>query len=266
MHFKYREKRMKSWIVEEPNEGFVRLRFNRTKQKNAMNAAMRDSLREVLERARNKFRVIVLTGMDDVFCGGIDLKEVAQQASENRRDALADWRDINAAIREHPSVFIAQVNGIALGGGVTLTGVCDLAIAASDAAFGMPEVGFGMYPNPAGPASQMTLGRKRASWLVLTAERISASTAEAWGLINETVPAGALESRVNEIAARVGSFDAATLTACKRMLDKVPLNVSQWRNAFDAGEQANLEITTTSDEANIGLTRFAKGQRNIGQG
>ena len=256
---------MKSWIIEEPNEGFVRLRFNRTKQKNAMNAAMRDSLREALERARDKFRVIVLTGMDDVFCGGIDLKEVAQQASENRRDALADWRDINAAIRASLRVYRAGER-YSVGRRCHTHWSMRLSYRRQRCGIRNARGWIRHVSKPGWPSSQMTLGRKRASWLVLTAERISASTAEAWGLINETVPSDALESRVNEIAARVGSFDAATLTACKRMLDEVPLNVSQWRNAFDAGEQANLKITTTSDEANIGLTRFAKGQRNIGQG
>ena len=136
--------------------------------------------------------------MDDVFCSGIDLKEVASSIRK-WRDALADWRDTMPLSRAS-SVFSAQVNGMAFRR-CALTGVCDVAIAASDAAFGIPEVGFSMYPTRL--ASQMTLGRKRAGgWFSL----LSAwpGTAEAWGLIHETVPSDALESRVNEIAARVG--------------------------------------------------------------
>ena len=43
-------------------------------------------------------------------------------------------------IRNHPAVFIAAVNGLALGGGVTLVNVCDLAIISEDAKIGVPQM------------------------------------------------------------------------------------------------------------------------------
>ena len=91
------------------------------------------------------------------------------------------------AIREHPAIFVAAVNGFALGGGATLISMCDLAIAAEEAEIGMPEIGFGAYPQFSGPAAQIQLTPKRAAWLVLTAERIDGRTAEAWGMVNRSV-------------------------------------------------------------------------------
>ena len=135
---------MSGLVLLEPEAGYARIRINRAEKRNAMHQAARDALRDALDTVRGQFPVVVLTGVDDVFCGGIDLKEVQAQALEGSEQALADWRGLNVELREHPAVFIAAVNGIALGGGVTLTGVCDLAIAADAAAFGMPEVGFGM--------------------------------------------------------------------------------------------------------------------------
>jgi enoyl-CoA hydratase/carnithine racemase len=81
-----------------------------------------------------------------------------------------------AGIREHPAIFVAAVNGFALGGGATLISMCDLAIAADQAEIGMPEIGFGAYPQYSGPAAQIQLTAKRAAWLVLTAECIDGRT------------------------------------------------------------------------------------------
>lgn len=254
-------------IVEfEPLDTHAWIRINRPEKRNAMNKEARDALRAALASARGQFSVVAITGVAQTFCGGIDLKEVQADAERGSEATLADWRALNAEIREHPSVFIAAINGIALGGGVTLTGVCDLAIAADDAEFGMPEVGFGMYPNPAGPATQLSLTRKRAAWLVLTAERISAARAAEWGLVNEAVPREQLEPRVNEIAARMAAFDATTLRECKFMLDEVPLKVDDWRGAFRAGVTANANINAASSSASEGLARFKRGERNPGQG
>ena len=135
-----------SIVLFEPREGYAWIRINRPEKRNAMNREARDGLRAAMARARDGFPVVAITGVDTTFCGGIDLKEVQAEAERGEQTALADWRDLNAEIREHPSIFIAAVNGLALGGGVTLTGVCDLAVAAEEARFGMPEVGFGMYP------------------------------------------------------------------------------------------------------------------------
>ena len=64
-----------------------------------------------------------------------------------------------------PAIFDAAVNGFALGGGATLISMCDLAIAADQAEIGMPEIGFGAYPQCSGPAAQIQLTAKRAAWL-----------------------------------------------------------------------------------------------------
>ena len=255
-----------SLAIYQARDKFAWIRINRPEKRNAMNQSARDALRAAMNRARGEVPVVALTGVDDVFCGGIDLKEVKAQSLEGSQAALEDWRDLNAEIREHPAVFIAAVNGVALGGGLTMTAVCDLAVASETASFGMPEVGFGMYPNPAGPAAQLSLPRKRAAWMVLTAERLDAVRAEAWGLINEVVPAKALETRVEAIAARLAEFDPTALRECKFALDQIPLAVDGWRAAFAAGALANERIKADGDPAAAALAHFAQGGRNPGQG
>ncbi|MEM7543259.1 MAG: enoyl-CoA hydratase/isomerase family protein [Pseudomonadota bacterium] len=255
-----------SLVDFEANDDFAWIRINREEKRNAMNQEARDGVRDGLQRARNEFPVVIVTGTGGSFCAGIDLKEVEAQAKEGSTHALEEWREINLAIRDHPAVVIAAVNGIALGGGVTLIGCCDLAIAANEAQMGMPEVGFGMFPNPAGPSTALNLTRKRAAWMVLTAERIGGQQAAAWGLVNESVPLSELEKRVGEVAQRLAQFDPATLTESKRTLDQIPLNVDSWRAAFEAGVETNARIQETTRSTSDALERFARGERNPGQG
>ncbi|MCH9670519.1 MAG: enoyl-CoA hydratase/isomerase family protein [Gammaproteobacteria bacterium] len=252
-------------VIYEPRESHAWIRINRPSKRNAMNQAARDGLRAAMDKARERYSVVVLTGVETSFCGGIDLKEVQAEAAQGSQRALGDWRDVNLAIREHPAVFIAAINGVALGGGTTLTGVCDLAIACESASFGMPEVGFGMYPNPAGPATQLArLSRKRAAWMVLTAKRVDPHTAESWGLINQVVPDAELESAACALAEEIAQFDPVTVRECKRALDAIP--EAGWADAFAAGVNANDRIQADSAAAQTGLARFSRGERNPGQG
>jgi feruloyl-CoA hydratase/lyase len=243
-------------LVEfEADRGFAWIRLNREDKRNAMNQRARDELRSALDDAR-AFPAAVITGADRSFCAGVDLQEVREQAAVGSEHALADWSELNLGLREHPAVLIAAVNGIALGGGSTLAGMCDLAIAAHEAEFGLPEIGFGMYPNPAGPVVQMGLTRKRAAWLVLTARRIDGRTAAAWGLVNESVPGDELTAAAAVLARHIAQFDRAALIECKRALDLIPL--ADWRAAFELGVATNARIKRASGAVDDALERFRR--------
>ena len=170
------------------------------------------------------------------------------------------------AIREHPAVFLAAVNGPALGGGSTLISVCDLAVAAHEAEIGMPEIGFGAYPQFSGPAAQIQLTAKRAAWLVLTAQRIDGRTAESWGMVNRSVPLTALMDEADRLATTVSAFDAVALSESKRALDAIPASISGWRPSFEYGLSTNARIRVSSAAQSEGLSRFSAGEKNPGQG
>jgi enoyl-CoA hydratase/carnithine racemase len=236
---------MDDLIVLEKRDGFLVIRMNRPEKKNAMNRAARRALLDAFAFARDRYKVVVLTGTDDSFCSGVDLKEYHEEATADQTASGGDWLEVNIAIREHPAVFVAAVNGIALGGGVTLISVCDLAVAANEAAIGLPEIGFGAYPQFSGPGVQLRLPAKRAAWMVLTGDRIDGVTAESWGLINRSVPRAELMREAERIARRISRFDAGTLTHSKRALDVIPGRLSEWRAAFQFGLGVNQQIRSS---------------------
>jgi enoyl-CoA hydratase/carnithine racemase len=251
----------------EYRETFAIMRLNRPEKRNAVNRKMRTEMLAALEELRGKRNVVLLTGTDKSFCAGIDLKERKIEKDQGiPPDPKSDWNEVNIAIRRHPAIFIAAVNGIALGGGSTLINVCDLAITAEDAQIGMPEMGFATYPALAGPAAQLTISRKRAAYMILTAKRIDGKTAVEWGMVNKAVPLVQLMEEAEKLAAHVGQFDAAALTESKRALDQIPNVVSEWRQVFEYGAKANTQIRALSSAQSEGLARFSSGERNPEQG
>jgi enoyl-CoA hydratase/carnithine racemase len=223
------------------------LRIARAEKRNAMNRAARAALAVALEALRGEVRAIVITGSAESFCAGLDLKErEAERASGLADTAGQEWMDINMAIREHPAVVIAAVNGAALGAGLTLVNSCDLAIAGASATFGTPEIGFGAYASMAGPTLQRSaLTRKRLAWMLLTAPRLDAATAERWGLINEVVPDAELLPRAEALAEQVAACDAVAIAEIKRSVDALPPQAG-WREAMEYGQTVNEAIRAGS--------------------
>jgi enoyl-CoA hydratase/carnithine racemase len=234
-------------LVDDPGEGVARITFNRAAKRNAMNQAARSSIVKGLDDLRGKARVIILTGSGPAFCSGIDLKEELSRPAgykppdtiENRRTV---WDGVQEEIRTHPAIVIAAVNGLALGGGVTLVNSSDLAIAAEEAEFGMPEVSFGVYPGLAGPSTQLRIKPKHSAYMVLTGERISGRTAEAWGLVNKAVPLAQLEEETVALACKIAKYDAVTLEWCKKALWQIPMHIDDYTAAMRYGFAVNAEI------------------------
>jgi enoyl-CoA hydratase/carnithine racemase len=237
------------------------LRLVRPARRNALDRALRAALRRALEGLAGDTRAVVVTGCEGSFCAGLDLKEREADKAAGREDSAgAEWIDLAMAIREHPAVFITAVNGPALGAGVTLLNVCDLALAASDATIGCPELGFAAYAGMSGPTTQLSqIPRKRVAWMLLTAAPLDAATAERWGLVNEVVAPDALLTRAGEIAAQVARFDSVALAEAKKALDQVPTIVTGWRDAMAYGQTVSAAIRERSRAAAESPARPSQG-------
>jgi enoyl-CoA hydratase/carnithine racemase len=249
------------------HEGWAQIRINRETKRNAMNRDARTALLRAFDTLREDVRAIVLTGTGTSFCAGMDLKEREEDLKIGAGDPGKEWIAVNMAIRRHPAIVIAAVNGVALGGGATLVNVCDLAIASTAASIGCPEMGFATYPGMAGPAIQLSgLTRKQAAWLVLTTNRIDGATAERWGMVNACVAPEELLPRATALAQQVARFDPVALAESKKALDRIPAFITDWQEAMDHGQMVNLSIRSKTAAQAEGGARFAAGLKNPGQG
>lgn len=176
-------------LLERPLEGVAVLKINRPEVKNALNAEVRRLLAEHLTAlaAEDDVRVVVLTGDDQAFAAGADIKAMAEAGAAEMmlRRAEVMWR----AIAQFPKPLIAAVQGYAWGGGCELAMHADIIVAGENASFAQPEIKVGIMPG-AGGTQRLTraIGKHRAMMLLLSGRAISGSQAAAMGLASMAVP------------------------------------------------------------------------------
>lgn len=265
MHHKEVREPMPDSIILDKMARYAVITLNRPEKRNAMNVDLLTNLQAAMEDVKGEASVVILTGADSIaFSAGLDLSDVDAQAhSEVREFAHGSnlFFETLEALRRHPAIFIAAINGFALGGGLTLTHSSELAIAAEHAQFGMPEIGFGVFPALAGPTTLHRILPKRASWMILTGERVDAVTAQQWGIVNEVVPSAELMPRAEEIAQRLTRFDPILLDHTKKALRDIA--TLEWSRAIDYGLNLGHVMARQTTAAKDGVSRLVAGEGDV---
>ncbi len=192
-------------------------------RRNAISLAMLRELNALVERgARNAgLRCVILTGAGEkAFCAGADLKERAGMSADEVHAFHVLLRRALDGIEASPQVFVAALNGAALGGGLELALACDLRVASDTAQVGLPEVSLGIIPGGGGTQRLARLvGVGRAKDLVLTARRVGAAEALAMGLVSQLAPPQRLLAEALALAERVARNAPISLRQAKRAID-----------------------------------------------
>jgi enoyl-CoA hydratase/carnithine racemase len=235
-------------ITENPAPGVVLLRINRPEAKNALNREVRASLAERFQTlgADSEVRAIVITGNEEAFAAGADIRDVADAGAIEmmNRPNEHQWRAISSC----PKPIIAAVNGYALGGGCELAMHCDIIVAGEGASFGQPEVKIGILPG-AGGTQRLTraVGKFKAMKMVLLGEPVSAREAEAMGLVSELVPDDQVLERALAIAKKISYLP--------------PLAVRQIKEVLLAGQDASLETALMLERKSFQLLFASEDQK-----
>jgi len=243
-------------ITQTGSVAFVNL--NRPAARNAMNRQMvRDLLDYFLSiREDRAVRVVVLGANGPVFCAGGDIKEMQAGFTEDEATQVAHvqvFDEMLTAVSTAPQVTIAQIHGQVLGGGVGLVCVCDIAIAATDASLGLPEVRLGLVPAVISPYVVARVGLARARQLMLTGARLTGVEAAAAGLVTTAVQPDTLGAAVREQANAILQASPQALAACKELL----FTVSQKPPAETAVTRVQLlHHLRTSPEGQEGMLAF----------
>ena len=194
---------------------------------NAFNARLIAELQDTFTHlsADEELRAVVLQGEGRSFCAGADLHWMRSSLDYTHDQNVADalkMADMLEVIDDCPCPVIGRIHGAALGGGVGLTAVCDIAIAEEGARFGFTEARLGIAPAVISPFAIRKIGESHARALFVTAERFSAARALALGLVHQVVPAAELDAAVAATLAAIGQNSPAAVRAAKRMARTVP--------------------------------------------
>ena len=215
-------------ILQIEQRGRVRrLRMNRPEKLNTLSTDLLRTLREELRAAMDDegTAVVVLSGNGRAFSAGADRSEAGHaDATTRRHDApkdlvgarrqVEDW----LALWSLPKPLIAQVQGYCLGLANELVGCCDLVVCGTSSRFGLPEMRqmalfttLGFWPD--------RIGLQRTKELAFTGRLVEGPEAVALGLAMECVPDEELESRVDELSARIAEADVDRLTVVKAAIN-----------------------------------------------
>jgi enoyl-CoA hydratase/carnithine racemase len=242
--------------VYAQDDAIAIITINRPERGNSLNRAVREGLRGAWERfaADPSARVAILTGAGDrTFCAGADLNEMAENANDSPG---ADWVPVlgDNLIIDKP--VIAAVNGNAFGGGFLQAQMCDLAIASSNARFGITEARWGRGSPWALPLFRM-IPTRTIMELLLTAQPIDANRAREVGLVNRIVEPADLMPSARVMAQSIVANAPLSLIAAKRMA-RAAATIADTAEA-QARTRQIYELVYASRDAQIGPRAFRDG-------
>jgi enoyl-CoA hydratase/carnithine racemase len=201
--------------------------------------------------------VIVRSASEKFFCGGADVKKFLDGDVEANMEMIRISQLAFRRMAAAAQVFIAHINGHAMGGGLELALACDLRYASEGRyRMGTPEVTLGLLPGNGG-TQRLTrlLGAARAMELLITGRAITPDEALQIGLVSAVFPADEAAGRVREQAERLAVGPALAIAAIKRCVHdggQLPL---------DAGLSLEAELVEQlfrSRDATEGLTAFVE--------
>ena len=205
----------------------ARILLNRPDALNAWNEQFgKDLLDAVTTVAADKsIRALLLTGAGRGFSSGADLKEQRGSDDSGMPDLSARLRDIYhpiiTGLREMPKPVVAAVNGPAVGIGCSLALAADLIVAAESAYFLLAFVNIGLVPDGGSTAFlPARVGYARAAEMAMLGERVPATQAHDWGLINQVVADDELEPVSSALLERLAKGPTASYAGSKRLLNR----------------------------------------------
>jgi len=259
----------------EVRAGIAYCTLNRPAANNAMNdnigAGLHDSA--LILRNRPDIRMAVLTANGRMFCAGGDPKAFQQTgaaAIQDGEDAnprggdIAGQRRLIEADEIHHSGFardlyewaslpqftICCLNGSAMGAGVGLLSVCDMAIAVRTAHATLSEVKLGVIPSVISPHVMRTIGTANAKHMFCTAENVNMPTAMQMGLVQRTVnDVSEFPAVVKEISQKLQACAPGAVAAAKQtILDTTYQPVSKSLIEYTAKKYAAVRKTQECEE------------------
>ncbi len=180
------------------------------------------ALKDLVEKLNGQKEVyaLVLTGAGEkFFSAGADLKLFADGDSAAAGNMTKFFGEAFEALADFRGVSIAAINGFAMGGGLEVAMACDIRVAEEQAQMALPEAKVGLLPCAGGTQRLSWLvGEGWAKRMILCGERVSASTAERIGLVEEVVGTGQSLEKALALAERVGEQSPTSIAFCKRLI------------------------------------------------
>ncbi len=226
-------------LLNEQRGPVLWLTINREARRNAVSHGVLAAMAQAIQAAQTQrdIRAIVITGAGDkAFCAGADL-QASQAFTTDYSEPHGHVAQVLRAAKASTVPLIARVNGACMAGGMGLLSMCDLAVAARHAVFGLPEVKVGVFPAQVLSVMQHLIPRRKLAEMCLTGEPITATEALALDLVNY----------VDD------DVDARLQWLLERLLDKSPAAIRRGLYTMKKIEAMGFEEAMAFTESQIAL-------------
>ena len=226
-------------LLVEQRGAVLWLTINREQRRNAMSHGVLAGMATAITAAQTDraVRAIVVTGVGSkAFCAGADLQS-ARAFTTDYSEPLGHLAQLLRAARASKVPLIARVNGACMAGGFGLLSMCDMAVAARHAIFGLPEVKVGVFPAQVLSVLQHLIPRRVLAEMCLTGEPITSAQAREYNLVNY----------VDD------DVDAKLQWLLERLLDKSPAALRRGLYTMKKIESMGFEESMSFTESQIAL-------------
>ena len=197
---------MSTVLTECDERGVHTLTLN---QPGRFNVLDEDTLRALTDavavvQADPQARVLVLAAAGKAFCAGHDLKQMAARPDQAYyEDLFARCSRLMLALRALPVPVVARVQGLATAAGCQLVAQCDLAVASSEARFGVNGIDVGLFCATPSVALSRAMAPRQALEMLMTGDFIDAEEAQRRGLVNRVSAPDQLDAEVERLVQRL---------------------------------------------------------------
>ena len=224
--------------------------IDRAEHRNAIDAGLIAAFSELLRRLPIETTILVIEGGPEYFCFGADFGKLGESGINPHTHRPGELYDIWHKLATGPFVSIAHVRGQVNAGGLGFVAACDMVIADDKASFSLSEILFGLEPACVLPFLIRRVGIQRAHYMTLSARKVDAKIACAWGLVDAVGPDTDTLLRQHLIGCR--RLSRMAIKRHKAYMDQL---LGKQLEVRDAAVEANMEAFT--DPANIrSIQRF----------
>ena len=236
------------------------LTIRREERRNAMSHGVLSAMGAAIEGAQadREVRAIVITGAGEkAFCAGADLQS-AQAFTTDYSDPVGHFARLLRRARASHVPLVARVNGACMAGGMGLLGMCDLAVAARHAVFGLPEVKVGVFPAQVLTVLQHLVPRRKLAELCLTGEPMTSAQALESGLVNYVDDD--VDARLDWLLARMDDKSPAAIRRGLYTLKAIDTMAFEESMAFTESQIALFTLTEDAKEGQAAFQQKRKPQ------
>jgi enoyl-CoA hydratase/carnithine racemase len=217
-------------------------------------------------RSHDEVKVVILrSASEKFFSAGADIKAFMANDTAANMEMIRFAHQTEAKMADASQIFIAAINGHALGGGLEMALACDLRFAAEgNYRLGLPEVTLGLLPGNGGTQRLPRLiGANKALEMMITGESVGPEEALRLGLVNKLFPADKLLEETEAYARKVAAGASQAIAAIKRAVYdgmQMPLD-----NALAYERQLIEPLFNTADAAE-GFKAFSEKRPPVYKG